>query len=276
MNSGETRDKWSCVGHTARTANLDTGIGGTAAHLSWMQCAGVGERWNMQVTSDRPVYRPESFDRMISDLVARAQTIVSGGQRRLLGITGPPGSGKSTVCAALDDALGVDSVVVGMDGFHLSNEELIRMSRLDRKGAPDTFDVDGYAALLQRLRGQHTDVIYAPRFDRDLEQSIGSAIAVSRTTPLVVTEGNYLLMPDGGWENVVPSLDEVWYLDVAEDVRARRLIDRQRGHGKSLADAQRWTETVDLPNSDFSLGARSRADLIVVVPDRPSPDGDSQ
>lgn len=220
----------------------------------------------MQRTCDRPVYRPESFDQMVDELVGRARRLVADGTRKLLGITGPPGSGKSTVCDALAVGLGSGAVTVGMDGFHLGNDELVRLSRRDRKGAPDTFDVDGYAALLARLRSQDVPTIYAPRFDRDLEEAIGSSVAVERTTPLVVTEGNYLLMTDGGWENVCPSLDEVWYLDVAEDIRASRLINRQRGHGKTLEDAQRWTEDVDLPNSDFSVGVRERADLTVVVP----------
>ncbi|MCT6985839.1 nucleoside/nucleotide kinase family protein, partial [Salmonella enterica subsp. enterica serovar Senftenberg] len=87
-------------------------------------------------------------------------------------------AGKSTVCAQLQDALGAQAVIVGMDGFHLANAELRRLGRRDRKGAPDTFDVDGYIALLARLRDQSGTPIYAPVFDRDLEESIGSALCV--------------------------------------------------------------------------------------------------
>ena len=150
----------------------------------------------------------------LGQLVARAQTLVQTGQRRILGITGPPGAGKSTLAAALGHALDSDAILVPMDGYHLANEELLRLGRRGRKGAPDTFDVDGYVALLGRLRNQLEPIIYGPRFDRDLEESIGSAIPISRETPLVITEGNYLLLDQFGWEGVRQHLDEVWFLDI--------------------------------------------------------------
>ncbi|MDJ0396069.1 nucleoside/nucleotide kinase family protein [Rhodococcus sp. G-MC3] len=155
-----------------------------------------------------------------------------------------------------------------MDGFHLGNDELIRLGRRDRKGAPDTFDVDGYTTMLGRLRNQDAPTIYAPRFDRHLEEAVGSSVPVGRETPLVITEGNYLLLSGGGWANVRPALDEVWFLDVAEATRVSRLVDRQRGHGISFDDARRWTEQVDVPNSRYTLAGRGEADLIVMVPAR--------
>ena len=114
-----------------------------------------------------------------AEMVARARAMLVPGERRMLGITGAPGAGKSTFCAALAAALGHEVAVVGMDGFHLANQELARLGRRDRKGAPDTFDADGYAALLERLRRRTVnDTIYAPTFNRDLEESIGSAVPV--------------------------------------------------------------------------------------------------
>src|SRR3954466_4055557 len=133
-------------------------------------------------------------------LVARARALIVPGQRRILGIAGPPGGGKSTVArtvvAALDGAR-----LVPMDGFHLAQAELVRLGRRDRMGAPDTFDSAGYAALLQRLRGDEA-VVYAPEFRREIEEPIAGAIPVPREVPLVVTEGNYLLL----WPQIKPLL----------------------------------------------------------------------
>ena len=184
---------------------------------------------------------PTAITATLDELVDRARHLASTGQRRLLGITGSPGAGKTTLGAALLTRLGTQATLVEMDGFHMANSELIRLSRRDCKGAPDTFDVGGYVALLNTLRGQTCDVVYAPRFDRALDESIGSAVAVSVSTPLILTEGNYLLMNDGGWEDVRPALDEVWYLDVAQDVRAQRLISRTIALGNACRSSRLGT-----------------------------------
>ena len=100
-----------------------------------------------------------------------------------------------------------------MDGFHLAQEELVRLGRRDRMGAPDTFDAAGYVALLRRLRAGGEEVVYAPAFRREIEEPIAGAIAVPPTVPLVVTEGNYLLLDGAGWTGVRALLDEAWYVD---------------------------------------------------------------
>ena len=196
-------------------------------------------------------------------LVDRARALAGGSGRRLLGVTGAPGAGKSTVCSALVAALGEQVALVGMDGFHYANQELRRLQRRDRKGAPDTFDVDGYVALLQRLRTPPDHPVYAPVFDRALEESIGSAVPVPPDTPLVLTEGNYLLLEDHGWDAVRPCLDEVWYLDVPPEVRERRLVRRRLSHGHERGAAEAWVHEVDLRNGELVDAARHRADLVV-------------
>jgi pantothenate kinase len=198
----------------------------------------------------------------VQQLVDRATALASGG-RRLLGVTGAPGAGKSTVCAALVAALGPQVALVGMDGFHYANQELRRLGRRDRKGAPDTFDVDGYVALLQRLRTPSDRTVYGPAFDRDLEESIGSAVPVPPDVPLVLTEGNYLLVQEHGWDAVRPCLDEVWYLDVPTEERARRLLRRRLSHGHERRAAEDWVHTVDLPNGEVVERSRAQADLVV-------------
>ncbi len=207
----------------------------------------------------------------LRQLVGRAAALARPGGRRILGITGAPGAGKSTVCAALVAALGERVALVGMDGFHYANQELHRLQRRDRKGAPDTFDVDGYVALLRRLRTPPGHPVYAPVFDRGLEESIGSAVPVAPDTPLVLTEGNYLLLEDHGWDGVRPCLDEVWYLDVPPEVREERLIRRRRSFGHEPEAAEDWVRTVDGRNGRTVEASRSRADLVVHVDEPESP-----
>ena len=208
-----------------------------------------------------PALDPES-DAALADLVARARRLAQDGRRRILGITGTPGAGKSTVTAALVEALGDRAVVVGMDGFHLADAELWRLRRRDRKGAPDTFDVDGYVALLRRLATQTTGTIYAPVFDRALEEPIGSAVAVHAETPLVITEGNYLLHTAHGWDAVRELLDEVWYLDIDAETRRSRLIARRLSHGHPLDEATAWVDGVDEANARVIEDSRERADHV--------------
>lgn len=199
----------------------------------------------------------------LEGLVARARELAARGPRTLLGIVGPPGAGKSTVCDALDAALGAAAVTVGMDGFHLDDDVLVALGRRDRKGAPDTFDVPGYVSLLQRLRDAREEVSYAPLFDRGLEASRGSAVPVPRSVPLVVTEGNYLLHGRGGWDGVRPLLDEVWFLDVPADERVRRLVARRLSHGETPDRARAWVTGVDEVNAAVVLAGRDRADVVV-------------
>ncbi len=206
-------------------------------------------------------------DTSLDELVRNARRWTQDGRRRILGITGPPGAGKSTVTAALVDALGDAAVVVGMDGFHLADAELGRLGRRERKGAPDTFDVDGYVALLRRLAAQTTGTVYAPVFDRDREEPIGAAVAVHAETPLVITEGNYLLHDGHGWEAVRPLLDEVWYLDLDDDTRRSRLIARRQGHGHARDAAAAWVHGVDEANAQLVRSSRGRADRVLRLTD---------
>jgi pantothenate kinase len=199
----------------------------------------------------------------LQDLVARARVLIAASGRRVLGITGSPGAGKTTLCTALVDALGQDAVLVGMDGFHLANEELKRLGRRDRKGAPDTFDVDGYIALLRRLRSQEGRTIYAPSFDRRLDESIGCAVPVHAETPLVLTEGNYLLRDRDGWEAVRDCLDEVWFLQVSTELRRQRLVRRHQAYGASASEATAWVDGVDELNAAVVAPTRAQADLVV-------------
>jgi pantothenate kinase len=199
----------------------------------------------------------------LDDLVTRASRLADTGGRRILGITGAPAAGKSTLARRLVAALGERAVEVGMDGFHLAQRELNRLGRAERKGAPDTFDAVGYVALLARLAAAGPDVVYAPEFRRDLEEPIGSAIPVPPTVPLVVTEGNYLLLPGEPWRRIRPLLDEVWFLAPPEEERLTRLIARHRAFGRGEAQAKQRAYGSDRANADVIAPTAARADLVL-------------
>ncbi|MGW6705923.1 nucleoside/nucleotide kinase family protein [Streptomyces sp. NPDC054956] len=200
----------------------------------------------------------------VSELIVRAAGLAERGTRQVLGIAGPPGAGKSTLAALIGEALGPErAVVVPMDGFHLAQAELDRLGRADRKGAPDTFDAAGYVSLLRRLRAPGEPAVYAPAFDRSLEEPIAGSIRVAQSVPLVITEGNYLLHDAPEWAPVRPLLDEAWYLAPDEAMRVRRLVDRHVRHGKDPAFARAWVARSDEPNARLVARGRHRADLVL-------------
>lgn len=201
----------------------------------------------------------------IEVLIARARDLAAAGERRLLGITGPPGAGKSTLAARVVDALGDAAALVPMDGFHLANAELERLGRRDRKGAIDTFDAAGYVALLRRLRAPAGETVYAPTFRREIEEPIACAIPVAPDVPLVVTEGNYLLVSEQPWGALRGLLDEVWYVAPDEETRIAWLIARHVEFGKPPAIARAWSLSTDQRNAELVAATRGRADVLVPI-----------
>jgi pantothenate kinase len=209
---------------------------------------------------------PREVQLGVADLVERARAMAVPGQRRLLGITGAPGAGKSKIAREIVDKLGPDlAALVPMDGFHLSNDTLIAWGRRGRKGAWDTFDAEGYVQLLRRLRNQEEEIVHAPDFDRNVDESIGSALPIRRDVPLIVTEGNYLLSDVGGWAGVAALLDESWYLQVDDSTRLLRLTSRHQRHGMSQQEADVWARTTDQDNAVLVGESSSRADLVITV-----------
>jgi pantothenate kinase len=193
----------------------------------------------------------------------RARELIARSGRALLGLVGPPGSGKSTLAAALQAEFANVSQVVPMDGFHLANVELERLGRRGRKGAPDTFDSAGYVALLRRLLAQPDDeIVYAPEFRREIEEPVANAIPVFPRTQLIITEGNYLLLDEGPWASVKELLDEVWYVDVPDEVRIHRLTQRHVQFGRSGDEAAAWVANTDEPNARLIEASRARASFV--------------
>lgn len=196
------------------------------------------------------------------DLLARVQALLAAGPRRLLGITGAPGAGKSTLAAEVVAAVGPQAVVVPMDGFHLAQSELERIGRADRKGAPDTFDADGFVALLTRLRDP-ARTVYAPEYRRDLRNAVAGAVAVPPQVRLVVVEGNYLLLDDHGFGPVADLLDESWFLAPDDVLRRSRLVARHEAFGKSPEAARAWSHGPDEGNARLVAATAAWADVVV-------------
>jgi pantothenate kinase len=202
------------------------------------------------------------------ELLERAVRLAGSGRGRvLLGITGAPGSGKSTLAQALPPALerrGVRAVLVGMDGFHIAHRALAELGLLEVKGAPHTFDVAGYVALLRRLRDPTEGLVWAPEFRRDIEDAVQASVPVAPEVRLVVTEGNYLLL-DGPWRPVRELLDEVWFVEVPERLRHQRLAARHALFGRTPAQAWERTLGSDERNALTVAATRDRADLVVTA-----------
>ncbi|WP_104083273.1 nucleoside/nucleotide kinase family protein [Cryobacterium sp. Y11] len=201
----------------------------------------------------------------LTELASRVIALLPEHGRILVGIAGSPGAGKTTlarrVVAKVNEQLGSESSAVHlpMDGFHLANATLDRLGRHDRKGAIDTFDGWGFVALLRRLLTEHDHTVYAPSFDRNVDEGIAAEIAVLPSARVVMVEGNYLLAGTEPWGLINTLLVESWFCQTSEPERLRRLVDRHERHGRSPEAALAWAESVDGANAVLIEATRARA-----------------
>ncbi|HEY1974310.1 MAG TPA: nucleoside/nucleotide kinase family protein [Pseudonocardia sp.] len=201
---------------------------------------------------------------LADELVRRAAGLAPD-RRAMLGIVGEPGAGKSTLAEALRAGLvsrGIPTALVGMDAFHLANSALEDNGLVEVKGAPETFDVDGYLALLRRLRAPTDRVIWAPEFRREIEDAVAAAVPVRPEVRIVITEGNYLLL-DGPWRGVRDMLDECWFVTVPTELRQHRLAARHQFYGRSEAMAWQRTLGSDERNARTVAATQHLADLVI-------------
>lgn len=199
----------------------------------------------------------------LTELAGMLVELSSQANRRVIvGIVGSPGSGKSTLALQLHRQLGPSSAVIPMDGFHLSQQQLEDQGKANRKGAPDTFDVDGFLHILTRVREEKEEV-YIPAFDRSQENPIAASILITSVNKIIVVEGNYLLLSQPRWNQVESFLDTKWFLNPSFELRLQRLVHRHISHGKSQAEAERWVSDVDEINATLIEQDMQRADLVI-------------
>ena len=193
------------------------------------------------------------------------------GNRRIIGICGPPGAGKSTLADALCTALNQQqpdcAVIVPMDGFHLSNEQLEPLGLLPLKGIPSTFDAAGFVDLLSVIKdgglSAETPPILCPAFDRSIESTVQGAIAVLPQHRIVITEGNYLLLEDNPWSQIKTICDSIYYVDVPLEVLHPRLVERHKQGGKTTVQAEEKVASTDLPNAKLVETTKHHASQIL-------------
>ena len=206
-----------------------------------------------------------------SDLTAlaeRALALAPEGDRAVLGIVGSPGSGKTTLARAIadrvDELAGAGTAAhLPMDGFHLANATLDALGRHDRKGAIDTFDGFGFVALLRRVHAETGNTVYAPAFERTVDEPVAGSIPIPPATRLIVAEGNYLLVDQEPWSRIRSLLAESWFVATPEEERLRRLVDRHTRHGRTVEAATAWARDVDGANAVLIEASRGRATLVV-------------
>lgn len=200
--------------------------------------------------------------------LARDALAAASASRVLIGITGSPGAGKSTLATTLVAALNAEdgagtAVHLPMDGFHLANTTLDRLGLRHRKGAIETFDGWGFAGLLERVRAETDHVVYAPGFERSVDEPVAAEIAIEPTARIVVVEGNYLLVDEGPWQQVGELLDEYWFIEATEEQRVRRLVARHTAFGRTPEAALAWALEVDGANARIIEPTVARADLVI-------------
>ena len=147
-----------------------------------------------------------------------------------------------------------------MDAFHIGHRILLRRGQTEIKGAPETFDAAGFLHLLHRIRTE-SGTIYAPEFDRNIEDSLAHVVEIGPEVRLVVTEGIYLLLDIPPWDGVRPLLDEAWFVHLEDDERQRRMLARHLRHGHDQADAEARTFGNDERNAQLVNAAPNNPDL---------------
>jgi pantothenate kinase len=203
-----------------------------------------------------------------AQIVLKAHAVKGG--RYLLGLAGSPASGKSTFSAQLVASLNKtcgreNAIVVPMDGYHYSNEELDEKGLKPLKGIPATFDASGFVDLIRKLKSENSKSVFAPLFDRSIEASIHNGIEVRPDHEIIVSEGNYLLLNEHPWKELRELFDAIWFIDSTVDVLIPRLTARHKEGGRNDEETKIKMESTDLPNARLIESTKARADRVIQI-----------
>ncbi len=206
----------------------------------------------------------------IQRVVALIENRARAGARMIVAIAGPPASGKSTLAEGLVQTINEEgqgrvpqAALLAMDGYHLDNPILESRGLRSRKGAPETFDAEGFCDAVKRLQTT-TRITYHPRFDRQLDLSVANAVAVHPETPVIVVEGNYLLLKAAPWSGLADTFTASVFVCPTLDQIRNRLEERWVRYGFSKEVAEQRILKNDLPNAELVMGRSREADLTLL------------
>lgn len=198
------------------------------------------------------------FDDLVHSLRERGHNT----QRFIIALAGPPGAGKSTLSWRLTAAL-EDAAILQADGFHCDDTLLERLGKRHRKGAPDTFDVDGLDIMIQRLRRRER--VLAPIFDRRLEIARAAAMEIEPEDKFIIVEGNYLALDVAPWNRLRRHFDAIVFIDVPRAELERRLVRRWSELGFAPDEVERHVAGNDMLNADTVLEHSSGFDYLIAA-----------
>ncbi|KAF2717899.1 P-loop containing nucleoside triphosphate hydrolase protein [Polychaeton citri CBS 116435] len=203
-------------------------------------------------------------------------------KRYMIAVSGIPGSGKTTLAARVSQRInerhqttspGIAgetrsiATFLPMDGYHLTRAQLSAMpdpsTAHARRGAAFTFDAPAFLELVSKLRQPicpESGTIYAPSFDHAVKDPVSNDIPIASTARVIIFEGNYLSLGSGApeWKQAAELMDELWFVDVPEDVARKRLIARHvvSGIAQNEEDAAKRADENDLVNGREIVGGR--------------------
>lgn len=191
-------------------------------------------------------------------------------KRFLLGITGGPGAGKSTLADLLmkktNEVLQQErAVVIPMDGYHYHNDVLVEKGTLPLKGIPQTFDSQRFVTLIKEIASDNTATMYCPAYDRALHNPVEDSIVIENKHKIIIIEGNYLLLDTCPWNELADLFDESWFIDTPLTITKERLISRHVLTGRSVEEALRKINSTDAPNAELIIQTRHRATKVITV-----------